>query len=108
MYFLNITIPYGQVINSFSMSTYRSDLQTTLKKALGTLKKVESLIEQDAYCADIAHQVNASMGLLQSLNRDLLKHHLAHCGSIKLASNHPDKVAFIDELVRTWDVVTRK
>ena len=61
------------------MSTYKSDLQIILKKAVGTLKKVESLINEDAYCADVAHQVNASMGLLQSLNRDLLKHHLAHC-----------------------------
>ena len=90
------------------MSTYKSDLQTILKKAVGTLKKVESLIDEDAYCADVAHQVNASMGLLQSLNRDLLKHHLAHCWSVKLAPNHPDKTVFIDELVRTWDVATRK
>jgi DNA-binding FrmR family transcriptional regulator len=90
------------------MTDYKSTLHTTLKKAVGTLKKVESLIEQDAYCADIAHQVNASMGLLQSLNRELLAHHLAHCGSVKLAQNHPDKSAFIAELVRTWDVVTRK
>lgn len=90
------------------MNTYKSKLQLNLKKALWTLKKVEELIEQDAYCADIAHQVNASMWLLQSMNRELLKHHLAFCGSAKLAMNHPEKDAFIEELVRTWDVATRK
>jgi hypothetical protein len=42
------------------------------------------------------------------MNRELLKHHLACCGSTKLAANHPEQAAFIDELVRTWDVATRK
>ncbi len=48
------------------------------------------------------------MGLLQSLNRELLKNHLAKCGSTKLTNNHPEKAEFIEELVRTWDVATRK
>lgn len=90
------------------MSPYKAKLQLNIKKAQGTLEKVAKLIEADAYCADIAHQVNASMGLLQSLNRELLKHHLACCGSKKLASDHPEREAFIEELVRTWDVATRK
>ena len=90
------------------MNTYKSKLQLNLKKALWTLRKVEELIEQDAYCADIAHQVNATMWLLQSLNRELLKNHLSCCGSNKLTHNHPEKDEFIEELVRTWDVATRK
>ena len=67
------------------------------------------MIEEDVYCADIAHQINASMGLLQSLNRELLKHHLACCGAKAFAGEHgKTKEEFIDELVRTWDVATRK
>lgn len=91
------------------MSPYKAKLQLNLKKALGTLKKVEQMIEGDRYCADIAHQVNASMGLLQSVNRELLKNHLASCGS-KAFAGEPGKTKeeFIDELVRTWDVATRK
>lgn len=53
----------------------------SIKKALGTLAKVQEMIENDVYCADIAHQINASMGLLQSANRELLKNHLACCGT---------------------------
>ena len=90
------------------MKTYKQSLSTTIKKAEWTLRKIAKLIEEDAYCADIAHQVNATMWLLQSLNRDLLKHHLAHCGATKLAPDYPDRTAFIEELVRTWDVATRK
>lgn len=63
------------------MTSYKGKLQLNLKKALGTLKKVEQMIESDQYCADIAHQVNAAMGLLQSVNRELLKNHLACCGA---------------------------
>lgn len=67
------------------------------------------MIESDQYCADIAHQVNATMGLLQSVNRDLLKHHLSCCGVKALSSaDATQKADFIDELVRTWDVATRK
>jgi DNA-binding FrmR family transcriptional regulator len=43
------------------MTPYKTKLNTNIKKAVGTLKKVEELIEKDAYCADIAHQVNAAM-----------------------------------------------
>ncbi len=62
----------------------KDKLQLNIKKALGTLTKIQKMIDNDDYCADIAHQINASIGLLQSANRDLLKHHLAHCGAHKL------------------------
>lgn len=91
------------------MSTYQSKLSLNIKKAQGTLKKVQEMIDSDQYCADIAHQVNATMGLLQSINRELLKHHLSCCGVKALSSEDIIKKAeFIDELVRTWDVATRK
>ncbi len=67
------------------------------------------MIDSDQYCADIAHQVNATMGLLQSINRELLKNHLSCCGVKALSSEDiVKKTEFIDELVRTWDVATRK
>lgn len=86
----------------------KDKIQLNIKKAMGTLAKVQKMIDDDVYCADIAHQINASMGLLQSANRDLLKNHLSCCGSNKLTHNHPEKDEFIEELVRTWDVATRK
>lgn len=82
---------------------------TSIKKAQGMLSKVSLMVEQDKYCADIATQVNATIGLLKEANRQLLKHHLAHCGKKSLVSKNPTKVAnFIDELVKVRDVSTRK
>lgn len=86
----------------------KNKIELNIKKAIGTLNKVQEMLEKNAYCADIAHQINASMGLLQSANRDLLKNHLASCGAKALLSEGREKDEFIDELVRTWDVATRK
>lgn len=59
----------------------KDKISLSIKKAMGTLTKVQKMIDDDVYCADIAHQINASMGLLQSANRELLKNHLACCGT---------------------------
>ncbi len=59
----------------------KDKIQLNIKKALGTLTKVQQMIDDDIYCADVAHQINATMGLLQSANRDLLKNHLSCCGT---------------------------
>ncbi len=86
----------------------KDKIQLNIKKAMGTLAKVQTMIDDDIYCADIAHQINASMGLLQSANRELLKNHLACCGTKALKADGREKEEFIEELVRTWDVATRK
>ena len=86
----------------------KDKINLSIKKAVGTLTKVQKMIDDDVYCADIAHQINAAMGLLQSANRELLKNHLSCCGTKALAGQWKEKEDFIDELVRTWDVATRK
>ena len=63
----------------------KDKIQLNIKKAMGTLAKVQKMIDEDVYCADVAHQINASMGLLQSANRELLKNHLSCCGTKALA-----------------------
>lgn len=77
----NIIIYY----NLIDMIQRKDKIELNIKKAIGTLTKVQKMIEDDVYCADIAHQINASMGLLQSANRELLKNHLACCGTKALS-----------------------
>ena len=64
----------------------KDKIQLNIKKAMGTLAKVQKMIDDDLYCAVVDHQINASMGLLQSANRELLKNHLACCGTKALSS----------------------
>jgi len=91
------------------MKTNKKALLLSIKKAMGTLTKITSLIEDDAYCADIAQQINATIGLLRSANHQLLKDHLACCGREKLGSGDETQAAnFIEEFVRVRAMSVRK
>ena len=39
----------------------QKDIILGLKKAVGTINKIMTMVEEDKYCADIASQVNAAM-----------------------------------------------
>ena len=56
------------------------------------LKKINTMIEADEYCGDIAQQINATIGLLKKMNTDLLKSHLICCGKSKLFSSDEQEV----------------
>ena len=79
----------------------KKKLILTAKKALWTLNKVIDMTEKDVYCVDIAQQVNATIGLLKSLNSQLLENHLMCCGKNKLVSSDPkERDQFIAELIK--------
>lgn len=91
------------------MNNNQTKITLWVKKAIGTLNKVITMIEQDAYCADVAQQINASIGLLRSANTELLKDHLACCGKKALSSDISQEANdFIEEFVRVWDMSKRK
>ena len=80
-----------------------------LKKAGGMRKKISAMVEQDQYCADIAQQVSATIGLLKSANTILLRNHLLCCGVKNLAFKDQVHVEdFVDELIKVRDISTRK
>ena len=89
--------------------TNKTKISLGVKKARGILDKILQMIEEDVYCVDIATQINAAQGLLKQANKEILKNHLKCCGKTKLVSDDSAEVdIFIDELVRVWDVSTKK
>lgn len=89
--------------------TNKKDITLAIKKASGTIKKIEKMVEDDVYCADIAQQINAAIGLLKNANSRLLENHIKCCGAKKLLSKNSKEVdAFVKELIRVRDVSTRK
>lgn len=83
-------------------------LLLAIKKAQGTLSKVNQMIEDDCYCGDIAQQINASMGLLRGVNEELMKNHLLCCGRNDLADKNSKKgEKFVEEFARIWQVSKR-
>lgn len=59
----------------------KKKLYTALKKIRGLTDKIEKMIDDDAYCMDTAQQINATIGLLRGLNKEVLRNHLLCCGS---------------------------
>ena len=45
----------------YVMNNNQQKISLSVKKAIGTLQKVNTMIEQNAYCADVAQQINASI-----------------------------------------------
>lgn len=87
----------------------KKDISLAIKKASWTLKKVEKMVEDDIYCADIAQQINATIWLLKSANNKLLENHIKCCWANKLLSKNKKEIDdFVKELVRVRDVSTRK
>lgn len=82
---------------------------TGLKKTQGLLTKIQKMIEGDAYCMDIAQQINAAMGLLRKANAHIVESHLHTCAQQKLCSKDSDvQKQFIAELLKVLDVSSRK
>ena len=90
-------------------SDHKSKLITALKKASGSLQKVQQMIEADAYCIDVMQQVNAVIGLLRNANNRILKNHLETCGHTKMsAKNKKVRDDFVLELMKALDISSRK
>lgn len=84
-------------------------IRVSLKKTRGMVEKIDSMLDADRYCIDIAQQVNATIGLLRSINRTILENHLDTCGREKLTSTDAGtRQAFIDEILRVAEVTSRK
>lgn len=76
-------------------------LKTSLKKIRGLCDRLESMIEEDAYCMDILQQGNAGRGLFDGFNRAMVKNHLQTCGKkCFTGKDEAKKEAFIDEFIR--------
>ncbi|MBK8596170.1 MAG: metal-sensing transcriptional repressor [Holophagales bacterium] len=84
-------------------------VRLSVKKARGMLEKVETMLGEQRYCIDIAQQVNATIGLLRGMNKEILVSHLQTCGAHKLSSKVSRvRDEFIDEVLRVTDVTSRK
>lgn len=87
----------------------QKNILLNLKKASGSIQNIIKMIEKQEYCVDIAIQVNATIGLLKSVNTKLLENHLKCCGPNLLTHQDAGKIdVFVKELIRTWDISTRK
>lgn len=90
------------------LDNFTDKVRLNVKKAQGTLTKVQELVEADAYCMDIAQQINAAIGLLRTANNLIVESHLRTCGHRMSGSNEIDRDAFIREILQVFSISNRK
>lgn len=78
-----------------SEKEYKS-LMNRLKRIEGQVRGVQTMLEEDAYCADILVQVSAIHAALNSFNKELLANHVRTC-VVDNIRNGNDEI--VDELV---------
>lgn len=74
---------------------YKS-LMNRLRRIEGQVRGVQTMLEKDAYCADILVQVSAIHAALNSFNKELLSSHVRTC-VVDNIRNGNDEI--VDELV---------
>jgi len=81
----------------------KKKLFTAIKKVRWLTDKVEKMIQEDVYCMDTAQQINATIGLLRGLNKEILRNHLLCCGTEAFDdTNEKSKEDFIDEMLQIF------
>ena len=76
-----------------------------IKRLQGLTKKVEELIETDAYCIEILRNTLALKGHIANIQAEILDSHLHTCAETKLASS--SKEEFITELLQVIELTKR-
>lgn len=70
-----------------------------LKRLQGLLRKVESQLQEDDYCAEILRNVLAMKGHCEHIQAQVLESHLHTCAEKKLSSKS-EKSTFIAEIIK--------
>lgn len=100
--------PQGGVY--FGHSNRRRTLDRTTEDVLARLKSVEGhvrgisrMVEEDAYCMDLVHQIRGVQRALTKVNGLLLDRHLHSCATAALRGDDPaDRERVIQELLHAF------
>jgi DNA-binding FrmR family transcriptional regulator len=57
----------------------KADVTRRIKSIAGHLKGVEKMLEDEVYCMDVIHQIQAIQAALNKVNRQILDDHLRGC-----------------------------
>jgi len=71
-----------------------------LKIARGHLDKIITMVEQDSYCIDVMHQMQAVESGLKETGNVLLENHLKTCVADSIKNGHADRS--IEEIMQVF------
>jgi len=79
-----------------------------LKRIEGQVRGIARMVEEDRYCIDILHQIQAIKSAIARAESEILKDHAAHCMEDAIASGKKkDQREKVSELVDLFDKLKR-
>ncbi len=76
----------------------KKGLITRLNRVEGQVRGIKGMIEKDAYCDDVFHQIAAAQSALNSVSKLVLENHIKGCLVKKIRAGEDE---IVDELLIT-------
>ncbi|MBO4418363.1 MAG: metal-sensitive transcriptional regulator [Oscillospiraceae bacterium] len=73
-----------------------------MAKAIGHLKHVQTMMENDEDCADVLTQLSAVNSALKSLSREIINEHMTHCITHAIADGNLELVEEFQKAVQKF------
>lgn len=83
----------------------KKNLTNRLKRIEGQIRGLQRMIEDEKYCVDILHQVNAVQGGLKGVSLKILDKHIHGCVQRAVKNEEGDEI--IDELMDVLSKFTK-
>jgi DNA-binding FrmR family transcriptional regulator len=72
---------------------------TRLRRIEGQVRGLQTMVEEDRYCADILTQISSVHEALRGVARELMRNHLKHCAASAIREGAERADAMYDELI---------
>lgn len=90
------------------MTASASQLLNRLRRIEGQVRGIARMVEEDRYCIDVLHQIQAVKAALGKAESEILKSHAAHCVAQAIASgDQQEQEAKFAELVDLFERTKR-
>lgn len=76
----------------------KGNLLTRLNRVEGQVRGIKGMLERDAYCDDVLHQITAARSALEAISRLVLESHIRGCLVERIRTGEDEVV---DELIVT-------
>jgi CsoR family transcriptional regulator, copper-sensing transcriptional repressor len=72
---------------------------TRLRRIEGQVRGLQTMVEEDRYCADILTQISSVHEALRGVARELMRNHLKHCAASAIREGAERADEMYDELI---------
>jgi CsoR family transcriptional regulator, copper-sensing transcriptional repressor len=70
-----------------------------LRRIEGQVRGLQTMVEEDRYCADVLTQISSVHEALRAVARELMRNHLKHCAATAIRAGADRADAMYDELI---------